>query len=206
MKTDKTLLVLLVITFLLSFSALSLVAMDIQIGALRGEPETGWGILVAAWFLVPPLSLFGILSLFKLRQMDAKKSPIAHTVKVAAVVSVILIVVSAIYTYGRDRYYDYAGQEERAVYQQLAEENKNEVISPEEAADLLNTCRLKILSYGNPSSDISSEFSNPENQVVLVKLQRKPHTIWIAESAKSVLLPVAENAKKACPELKIVGS
>lgn len=86
--------------------------------------------------------------------------------------------------------------------------NEYETITTAYTIELLNSCKLQALYYGDvvKSESIKSEFTKQNDGIVLVKLNGSPYNIQIAERAKAQLLPVAENAKKSCPDFSISGN
>lgn len=206
-KLIKSLLALLVITFWLGLSFLGLVLGDVEAGILRGEPETGWGILFALFFVGPPLLIVGLITLIRVIRLRKDGHKIGRTVKMAGIVTAILLLISVTYSFGMSKYEDYASRDRKAQSQRQAELNKPEAITISYATELLNTCKVKAFYYGDivKSEEIKAEFNKSNDGVVLVKLAG-PYNIQIADRAKAELLPVAENAKKNCEKFTINGN
>lgn len=207
-KLIKSLLTFLVITFWLAFGLLGLVLGDIQAGVLRGEPETGWGILIGFFLIGPPLLIFGLISLIRIRRLRLNGQKIGRTVKMAFIITVCLVVISLIYSLAMSKYEDYASKDRKAAGQLQKELNASKVIDITEATNLLNECKL-IALYSEDvikSEEIKSLLSDPKNDIVLVRVAGNPYNIQVSNRVKDKVLPIAEASKKNCPKFSINGS
>lgn len=102
-KVIKPLLALLVITFWLGLSIAGLVIGDIQSGVLSGEPETGWGILLAIYLMGPPFLIFSLFTVLSVKKARKAGNNIRPTLKLAGIITIVLVVVSGLYNFGMSK-------------------------------------------------------------------------------------------------------
>jgi len=94
---DGLLLLYLVASILLGAGVISAVGGDIAAGVLRSAPETGWGVAIAFFMLGPPLLVGSFLTAMRLEKIKKTQHPAAPTVKVASIVSLVLLAVYTLY-------------------------------------------------------------------------------------------------------------
>lgn len=205
-KLINSLLMLLVITFLLGLCIASLVIADIQAGVLQGVPETVYGLMISLFLFGPPFIVFGLITLGRAKRLKKDNQNIGRTIRIAGLITAIILVVSGVYSFSMSKAGD-SRIDRGAQERQRAALNDNETITAEYATELLDTCKLKALYYGDTvkSESIKSEFSKQNDGIVLVKIDGLPYNIQIAERTKAQLLPIAENADKNCPNFSING-
>jgi len=206
-KVNKSLVALLVVTFLLGANFIGLILGDVFAGVLSGKAETGWGVMAAVFFVGPPLLVFGAITLLRIRRFKNNGQKIGRTIKLAGIISAVILAVYGLFIFGIYKYDEYSSRNEKAQAVRQHELNKNETITIAYATELLSSCKVRAYYYGDiiKSSSIKSELAKQNVGVVLVKLNGSPNNIQVSNDANVQLLAIAENAKKICSKFSING-
>jgi len=229
-EVDKSLVALLAITFAIAglFVALILVTVLALLFVPSSRSIAGLSTVIAIYLVGPPLLIFGIITLIKVKRAKAKGQKIGKAVrkagfflflppilwpilksknkrvgKAAIVVVVIFGIVGIFMPFLLIKLreeHDVKAAEERN--QQLVERRKSETISISYASELLNGCKLKWVKYGDAIKEkdgIESELSKDNEGVALTKdYNGDPFSIYIAKRAETQLLPLAKKAENNC--------
>jgi hypothetical protein len=105
------------------------------------------------------------------------------------------------------KYEDYASKDRREQGLRQAALNKNKNITVAYATELLNGCKLRDYFYGGyiKSDQIKSQLTKNNDLIILVQFNGDPRNIHVGDKANEQLLPIAQNAKKNCPQFSING-